>query len=132
MKVPKRLKLASVQLLNRTVVEIFKLYTTRKLFSSIHYKLQLSLIRLTHNGGKCFPKFYLHPHFFWGGVAVGFLSKNILWIKKLVKIQNSGFILSDLDVVSKNKNDTYLRKKSPNCDPLELFFSRYLQPFFEV
>ena len=58
LKILKRLKLASV----RTLVEIFKLSTTRKLFSSIHYKLQLSLIRLTHNGGKIFPKFYLHTH----------------------------------------------------------------------
>ena len=57
LKILKRLKLASV----RTVVEIFKLSTTRKLFSSIHYKLQLSLIGLTYNGGKFFQSFiYTH------------------------------------------------------------------------
>ena len=83
LKILKRLKLALV----RTVVEIFKLSTTRKLFSSIHYKLQLSLIRLTHNRGIFFPKFYLHTHIGFGCL---FLSKIF------VKIQNSGFVFSDL------------------------------------
>ena len=76
LKILKRLKLASV----RTLVEIFKLSTTRKLFSSIHYKLQLSLIGLTHNGGKNFPKSYLHKHICFGCL---FLSKKIGWSKNL-------------------------------------------------
>ena len=103
LKILKRLKLAIV----RTVVEIFKLSTARKLFSSIHYKLQLSLIGLTHNWGEIFSKvLFTHTYLFW----VCFLSKNIGWIKTFDKIQNSGLIFSDLVGWSKNTNDTWEKK----------------------